>query len=41
MVEKIRVIEKMLGRKKNYNPKRKKNIQYVRKSIVAKKNIKR
>ena len=42
MVEKIRVIEKMLGReKKIITPNEKKNIQYVRKSIVAKKNIKK
>ena len=42
MVEKIRVIEKMLGReKKIITPNEKKNIQYVRKSIVAKKILKK
>ena len=42
MVEKIRVIEKMLGReKKNYNPKRKKYSICKKESIVAKKNIKK
>ena len=42
MVEKIRLVEKMMGvEKKIITPNEKKNIQYVRKSIVAKKNIKK